>query len=307
MAEKVTANEIKIALAEKHRKDFFLTECKSGSSWFTPAGDMKILDGLAIRKSWTKPCFTGYEVKVSRSDFLRDAKFYTYEEICNCLYIVCPKGMIERTEVPESVGLMYYDPEKKTITTRKKAIWRKVEYSPDLLLYIIYSRLDSDRYPFFSSSKEYFTEYVEQKKNSKQLGRAVSSRLIQENRELMVQLDGLRRFEAERERHHAIMTVLENHGIYGLKPEDLARKLDEALSRRCPEDVSSIRTALEGVVNRIKKMEDSNDGNEEKDYIGIEQYRAQGKAEINDLIEKNAKEREAAIKQGEQLRSMDGQ
>ena len=120
MKEKVTSTDIKRALAEKHWRDFFLTEVKSGPTQLAVPGDLKILDGLAIRKSWTAPCFTGYEVKISRSDFLRDAKFYTYEELCNCLYIVCPKGMIERTELPESVGLMYYDPEKKTITTRKK-------------------------------------------------------------------------------------------------------------------------------------------------------------------------------------------
>lgn len=156
---KVTAFDIKKALAEKHHKDFFLTECKSGSTWMTPRGDMKILNGLAIRPSWTAPCFTGYEVKVSRSDFLRDAKFYTYEELVNCLYIVCPKGMIDRTELPESVGLMYYDPDKKTITTRKKALFRKIEYSPELLLYIIYTRLDPDRIPFFSNKAEYFREY----------------------------------------------------------------------------------------------------------------------------------------------------
>lgn len=134
MLEKVTATAIKIALAEKHWKDFFLTEVKSGPTQLAMPGGLKILDGLAVRKSWTNPCFTGYEVKISRSDFLRDAKFYTYEELCNCLYIVCPKGMIERTELPESVGLMYYDPEKKTITTRKKAIFRKIEYSPENLV-----------------------------------------------------------------------------------------------------------------------------------------------------------------------------
>ena len=66
MSDKVTSTEIKIALSYKHIKDFFLTECKSGSTWFTVPGDMKILDALAIRKSWANPCFTGYEIKVSR-------------------------------------------------------------------------------------------------------------------------------------------------------------------------------------------------------------------------------------------------
>lgn len=188
MTAKVTSTDIKRALAEKHWRDFFLTEVKSGPTQLSVPGGLKILDSLAIRKSWTAPCFTGYEVKISRSDFLRDAKFYTYEELCNCLYIVCPKGMIERTELPESVGLMYYDPEKKTITTRKKAIFRKIEYSPELLLYIIFSRLDSDRYPFFSTKQEYFKEY---------------------------------------------------------------------LARKCPEDISSVRQSLEGILYRLKRMEEA--------------------------------------------------
>ena len=188
MTAKVTSTDIKRALAEKHWRDLFLTEVKSGPTQLSVPGGLKILDSLAIRKSWTAPCFTGYEVKISRSDFLRDAKFYTYEELCNCLYIVCPKGMIERTELPESVGLMYYDPEKKTITTRKKAIFRKIEYSPELLLYIIFSRLDSDRYPFFSTKQEYFKEY---------------------------------------------------------------------LARKCPEDISSVRQSLEGILYRLKRMEEA--------------------------------------------------
>ncbi|MBR6859743.1 MAG: hypothetical protein IKM73_00280 [Acidaminococcaceae bacterium] len=255
----VTSQEIKLALEKKHLKDFFLTECKSGSTWLTPVGEMKILDALAIRKSWTSPCFTGYEVKVSRSDFLRDNKFYRYEEIVNCLYIVCPKGMINRTELPESVGLMYYDPEKKTLTTKKKAIYRKIEYSPDLLLYIIYSRLDSDRYPFFDSKREYFEEYVRQKRNSKDLGRMVSSRMAQENKALIKEIENLNVFKKQYDIHRAIMSVLEKHNVCWWKPDQIAADLDKRLSRACPEDISSIRVTLESCVDRIKRMEKSNE------------------------------------------------
>ena len=252
-----TSTEIKIALSHKHIKDFFLTECKSGSTWFMPVGDMKILDALAIRKRWASPCFTGYEIKVSRSDFLRDTKFYTYEEVCNCLYIVCPKGMIDRTELPESVGLMYYDPAKKTITTKKKAIFRKIEYSPDLLLYIIYSRLDSDRYPFFDSKKAYFEEYVAQKRNSKDLAYSVKTRLVQENAELIRQVEALSHFREEYDRHRAIMKVLDKYNIWAFRGADYAEALDKRLSRTVPEDISSVRKTLEGCVERIKRMEQS--------------------------------------------------
>ena len=56
------------------------------------------------------------------------------------------------------------------------------------MLYIIFSRLDSDRYPFFSTKQEYFKEY---------------------------------------------------------------------LARKCPEDISSVRQSLEGILYRLKRMEEA--------------------------------------------------
>lgn len=259
MPEKVTAAAIKAALAEKHWKDFFLTEVKSGPTQLAMPSGLKILDGLAIRKSWTNPCFTGYEVKISRSDFLRDAKFYTYEELCNCLYVVCPKGMIERTELPESVGLMYYDPEKKTIATRKKAIFRKIEYSPEMLLYIIFSRLDSDRYPFFSTKQEYFEEYLAGKRDSRELAQAVKTKLVQDNARLESELEHVTQFRQSYEIYKAIQDVMHKHGIWIFRASEAAKELDKALSRKCQEDISSIRRSVENIVERLKQMEKRNE------------------------------------------------
>lgn len=252
--DKISSTDIKIALAEKHWKDFFLTEVKSGSSWMAASGDMKILDALAIRKSWTYPCFTGYEVKISRSDFLRDSKFYTYEELCNCLYIVCPKGMIDRTEVPESVGLMYYNPDTKAITTKKKAIYRKIEYSPDMLLYIIYSRLDSDRYPFFSDKREYYKAYIDGKRDNRELGRAIKTKLVEDNIRMEKELEEISGFRQSLDTYKAIQQVLEKHHIYGWR-RGIATELDKALSRKCPEDISSIREGLQRMVERLERIE----------------------------------------------------
>jgi len=253
-----TSVDIKAALARKHGGDFFLTEVKSGPTQLAVPGELKILDGLAIKKSWTSPCFTGYEIKVSRGDFLRDAKFYTYEELVNCLYVVCPKGMIERTELPESVGLMYYDPEKKTITTRKKAIFRKIEYSPEMLLYIIYSRLDSDRYPFFSSKKEFFEAYLQGKESNRRLAFEVKSKLAQENARLEKELDGLQVFRGRYEDYKKIQEVLRKHSIYGGRAVGgVAEELDRALTRKCPQDIAWIAEDLEAVVARLKRAVES--------------------------------------------------
>lgn len=255
MPEKVTSTDIKRALAEKHWKDFFLTEVKSGPTQLSRPGDLKILDGLAIRKSWTNPCFTGYEVKISRGDFLRDAKFYTYEELCNCLYIVCPKGMIDRTELPESVGLMYYDPDKRTITTRKKAIFRKIEYTSEMLLYIIFSRLDSDRYPFFSGKQAYFEAYLEGRTANRVLAHSVKTKLVEDNARLENEVESLRNFERQYEVYKAIMDVLHKHGIWLYNSSDAATELDKALSKTVPNDITDIRRSAERVVERLRVIE----------------------------------------------------
>lgn len=231
--EKITAFDIKKALSEKHDKDFFLTEVKSGSTWMSQHGEMKRLDGLAIRKSWTRTCFTGYEIKVSRSDFLRDAKFYTYEELCNELYIVCPKGMIRREELSEAVGLMYYDPEKKTIQTKKKAIFRKIDYSADMLLYIIFSRLDSDRLPFCSSREEYCQRYVQHELDNRELASSVKSRLIEENARLERELQSVNAESVQRklQRLCKIERTLEKYDIWGFgTDEDVCKRIEERMN-----------------------------------------------------------------------------
>lgn len=255
MKEKVTAADIKIALAKKHCRDFFLTEVKSGPTQLARPGDLKILDCLAIRKSWTAPCFTGYEVKISRGDFLRDAKFYTYEELCNCLYIVCPKGMIDRTELPESIGLMYYDLEKNTLTTRKKAIFRKIEYSPELLLYIIFSRLESDRYPFFSDKRAYFEAYLDGKMVNRVLAHSVKTKLVEDNARLENELESLRNFERQYAVYKAIMDVLHKHGIWLFRPSDAAAELDKALSKTVPDGISDIRRSAERLTEQLRAIE----------------------------------------------------
>ena len=127
------------------------------------------------------------------------------------------------------------------------------------MLYIIYSRLDSDRYPFFDNKREYFEEYVAQKKNCKDLGTKVSSRLAEENKQLIKEIESLNRFKKQYDIHRSIMSVLEKHNVYYWKPDQIAADLDKRLSRTCPEDISSIRVTLEGCVERIKRMEKSNE------------------------------------------------
>ncbi|CEG28103.1 hypothetical protein [Bacillus sp. B-jedd] len=63
---KITASEVKHVLSQKHSQDFFLTEVKNGSTWM--GKELAIMDALAIKKSWTKPCLTGYEIKTGKKN-----------------------------------------------------------------------------------------------------------------------------------------------------------------------------------------------------------------------------------------------
>lgn len=63
------------------------------------------IDALVIdtRKRWVR----GFEIKLSRSDFLRDEKWQLYTQFCSSLSIVCPKGLIAKSEVSDPFGLLY--------------------------------------------------------------------------------------------------------------------------------------------------------------------------------------------------------
>lgn len=48
----------------------------------------------------------GFEIKMNRSDFLRDEKWQHYAQFCSSLSVVCPQGIIKKEEVPDPFGLL---------------------------------------------------------------------------------------------------------------------------------------------------------------------------------------------------------
>ena len=70
MPVKMTSNLIKSLLAVRHAKDVFVEECKNGPTHNTKT--LIKLDAWAMSRSWANPHTFGYEIKVSRSDFLSD-------------------------------------------------------------------------------------------------------------------------------------------------------------------------------------------------------------------------------------------
>lgn len=177
---KISAIDIKKALAERHSDDVFCTEVLTGQA---TRGHLRF-DALAIPRSWQNQSIIGYEIKVSRGDFLQDNKMHLYSRYCQEMYLVCPKGMIKKEEIPEGMGLMEYILEKKALRIKKRSPWNNIALDIDFLWRIIISHKRSDEYPFFSSKAEYAQAYIEDKANKKRIGYELGSIIAMELQEL---------------------------------------------------------------------------------------------------------------------------
>lgn len=260
--KKVTSTEIKEALAEYHLKDYFITECKTCSTYFPDPQGLLIFDGLAIRKSYTKPCITGYEIKVSRSDFLQDAKWHLYLQYCNEFYFVVPNGLISKDELPENVGLIYYYPDSGCLKKKRKALWRDIEEPVGVYKYIIYSRLDQDRMPFYESRAEYARDYLQDKESKRMLGIEFGSRMAKELSDMHSRIENLSNAEKEHDLLCKIKDILKKHnvGIYAWKDEILLEELDKALQSHYPKDLDMVHHNLKNALDKLIQIEQENSG-----------------------------------------------
>lgn len=246
----VTAYDIKAALGVRHAADFFTTECMDGPA---RSGGFRF-DAVAIAKSWTRPTFTGYEVKVSRSDFKADSKFYAYLPYFHELYIACPKGMITREELPESIGLIWYDPETGAVRAKKRAVYRNIEINVEMLLHIFYSHMSSDRTPFSSTRTEYAQRLLETKSIEHDIGRHLGSKLARKIEEQDKLLQRYEHKSGDLKKLESVEKVLREHGIYTWRGDDLADQLNEALSRAYPKALDNIADSLHNCMERLDQI-----------------------------------------------------
>lgn len=265
MAEKVTSTDIKLALKNMHmsRSSYFITECKNGSTYFPPAQGLLKFDGLAITKSYTKPNIIGYEIKVSRGDFKQDGKWHLYLQYCNEFYFVVPTGSVKKEELPDNVGLIYYNPENKTLRTVKKALYRQIEKPVGIYEYIIYSRLDEDRIPFYNERAEYAKDYLEDKKNRKYVGDTLGSKLAVDLQNATKKLEELRNADAELEAWKKVKKVLDESHILPWRwwsNDGWITELEQVLSGKCnPKDIQFAIRDAQSLLNRLESMQVEDD------------------------------------------------
>lgn len=235
----VTAMDINCALVSRYRRD--------GDGYWSeisvtePNDTVLRLDGVALEVNWRGDTWiSGFEVKVSRGDFLRDAKYLCYKNYVDDLTLVCPARMIDRSEVPEPVGLMYYDPSKRTLRYRRKpnpshGDTRQVEHR---LLKKLAASERPDRYGHYETA----AEYVAQREAMKGIGRALGTKMalrLQQLEQLQEPTEA-RRIQAQSKAFERVCDILSRHGYQisrWTRTEDLEtrlKELDEALSSVVP-------------------------------------------------------------------------
>ncbi len=258
ITQKVTSTEIKLALREWKPKDYFLTEVKNGSTYFPPAQGLLIFDGIGIRKSYTQPCITIYEIKVSRSDFLQDPKWKLYLQYCNEFYFVVPRGLIDKSELPEDVGLIYYNPETKKLLTRQKSKYRECENPYEVYQYIIYSRLAENPHPFYEKRADYARDYLADKADKKYLGNVLGSKMACDMSEMAIRLEKLRVNEDKINFYDDVVKLLKERGYYSWRCslEEVLKELEKRLTHGCnPDDLEDIKRDASHILRIVERME----------------------------------------------------
>ncbi len=238
----ISAQTIQRLLAVKHAKDVFVPECKDGPTWY---GAHLRMDAWAMKRSWSKPLCIGYEIKISRADFLKDDKWQGYLDYCNEFYFVTTDGVCEPGELPPEVGLIRVSKTGTRLYIKKRAQRRAVAVPENVWRYIVMCRSNivaGNYYEPADLGLEYWTQWLVEKDESKKAGhalsRAVGRMVEQRHGELRKQNDVLHHQQKALEPLRAILST------FGIKPpygswgtQDKLRRQLENLNKLVTPDV----------------------------------------------------------------------
>jgi hypothetical protein len=243
---------IKELLFARHREDICVGECKTGASWTGPR--VGIIDFWAMKKSWQSPAIYGYEIKVSRNDFVRDDKWKQYMDYCNLFYFVAPQGIIEPGELPDGVGLVVTSINCKKLYLKRKAAFRDVAIPESLWRYLLMWRAEitSEKH-HWQTRKEYWAEWMKDKDENKSFGHIVAHNLSELIRTRITKAE--ERSDRLEKRQVALVKVEELCHKLDINPEyeyDIERKLREKL-RLIPEHFAG---QMDRTIDSLKELKE---------------------------------------------------
>lgn len=248
----ITAKDIIDLLAVKHSQDVFVAECKTGPSYGRAC---QRFDAWVLPRSYTQFRTIGYEVKVSRGDFMQDDKWQGYLPYCHEFNFVAPPGVIEPGELPEGIGLYVTSKNGTRLFRKRKAARRDIDIDISIYLYILISRCYIQGEYNTPSQTEYWVKWLEDKDASLKIGHMASKRLGElykinvqevrtENRMLKDRINALEYMEKvladmgiDSARPHLMLSI--NNIIREAKGFDLAR------------DAMNLASSLERLAQKI--------------------------------------------------------
>lgn len=247
-------NLIKLLRNRFEKDHFFTSEIQCGKH-------RQRFDALAIKASWSHPAIHGFEIKVSRADFLKDDKWPGYLDHCKQFWFVTAPGVIvDKSEIPESAGWIEATKNGVKIMTRKKAPAREIDPKQEANLFrqIIHRRhykAHLDR----SQSKEeriaHWEGWLAEREAGKRVGNAVTTEIRNNTVNVARENERLKRKITEFE---VIKTELEKRGfriqghhVAGCE-ERYARRIVEAAF---PEANGRLPEGLDTVVRLLRSAE----------------------------------------------------
>ena len=251
----VRAAEIIALLAVKHAADVFVPECKDG-----PTGGHAQLDAWVMPRSWARPAITGYEVKISRTDFVRDVKWPRYLDACNLLYFACPYGLIAPEETPEGCGLMWVAKTGTRLYIKRKAPYREIPFPEHVARYVLMARSEVRRGGYYGrQSPETWRQWLSERQANRTLGREVGGKIRELYQENVERADAENRhLRAELDRLSEVRAWCDAHGVR-LRSYDLDRQLTALTDAIPPEvrgEVKAARKALEKLDDRLASLDE---------------------------------------------------
>jgi hypothetical protein len=220
---------------------------------------MQRMDAWALKKSWAHPLARGYEIKVSRSDFMGDDKWRGYLPCCNEFYFVAPPGVIKPEEVAAEAGLLVCSTNGTRLYAKKKAPYRDVEIPESVYRYVLFSRVNTrqDNYHAGRDKATFWREWLEGKQELQQIGRWVSRSLRKRLSEEIDKRDTEQlRLARELETLKDTRTMLTNLGFapdHVPQEYQLKRKLAE-LKRAVPARLIQALRDAEEELSRSRKV-----------------------------------------------------
>jgi len=243
----IRGSDLLALLAERHKSDVFVPECKNGPTQIKTARQLR-LDAWAMPRSWVPLRFFGYEIKVSRSDFLKDDKIPAYLPLCTDLYVACQRNLIQPEELPAEIGLLWASDNASRFFTKRKAVHRNISPPIELFAYILMCRtkIKCELGPI--DRMEHYKRMLQERKD---LGRSICKAM---NREISDRVKGaeLRADEAEAKALQ-LQNVERAFKELGFDPSsvggyyNIRSRLRSALSLKIPETIALAHKAIDQI------------------------------------------------------------